>query len=159
MIGDTLNGIINTEEGIQSQLDILTGPVCENAPQELDCMNNFPRLWPYVAAALFDPGMGWFAPVNLCRDVCMKKSFLKNPSCDDCSMRLYGSIAFMADEGIQVRIVTDLLNSGFCEQFAGDDVELCKSGVELAVPIAMTILAGTGDDWISDFCSNDVMCQ
>ena len=89
----------------------------------------------------------------------MKKSFLQNPSCDDCGMRLYSSIAFMADEGIQVQVVTDLLSNGFCDQFEGVDVELCKAGVELAVPAAMTILAGTGDMWISDFCHNDIMCQ
>ena len=89
----------------------------------------------------------------------MKKSFLKNPSCDDCALRLYGSISFMADEGIQVQVVSDFLNSGFCDQFGVDDVALCMSGIELALPVAMTALSGTGDLWISDFCSNDIMCQ
>jgi hypothetical protein len=159
MIGNTLSGIMNTEENIQAQVDFLVGPVCENAPQELDCMNNFPRLWPYISAVIFDPAQGWFAPANLCSDVCMKKSFLKNPSCDDCELRLYGSISFMADEEIQVQVVSDFINNGFCDQFEGDDVGLCMGGIELALPTAMTVLSTTGDLWIKDFCGNDIMCN
>lgn len=92
----------------------------------------------------------------LVQDLCSKKTFLMAPSCADCSGRLMGSLSFMADEEIQIQIIADFVNGGFCEQF--DDMELCMTALELVIPQAMSMLAGTGNMWVGDFCANQVGC-
>ena len=52
--------------GIQGQIDYLMGPLCADAPVELDCMTNFPMFWTAIAKGLFDPALGWFAPASMC---------------------------------------------------------------------------------------------
>ena len=42
------------------------GPICADAPAELDCMTNFPMFWTALAKGIFEPSQGWFAPANLC---------------------------------------------------------------------------------------------
>ena len=47
---------------MQGQIDYLMGPICYEAPVELDCMTYFPMFWTGIAKALFDPTLGWFSP-------------------------------------------------------------------------------------------------
>ena len=88
--------------------------------------------------------------------MCSKKTFLKAPSCADCSGRLMGSISFMADEEIQIQIIADYVEAGFCEQF--DDSAMCMTALELVIPQAMSMPAGSGNMWVGDFCANQIGC-
>ena len=93
------------------------------------------------------------------QDVCAKKSFLWAPSCQDCSDRLYTSISYMADKEIQAQAIDAFVNSEFCAQFGEENVEGCKGGVKFVLPLAMDVLAQSGDFWITDFCATYIGCM
>ena len=81
-------------------------------------------------------------------------TFQKAPSCVDCSDRLMGSVAYMANEESQIQVVTDLIEGGFCKQ----DSVMCMIALELVIPQAMNMLAISGDMWVGDFCASQIEC-
>ena len=94
----------------------------------------------------------------LIQDLCVKKTFLQAPSCDDCVERAYGSTMFMGDEEIQVQLISAFMEGGFCEQF-GEDAALCATALELVIPAALNMFAAYDSQWAVDFCTSQMQCM
>merc|ERR1719154_1012840 len=147
-IGGKISHEMTTPEQIHHQVEMIKNPVCHKAPE----------FWHAIAMELFNAKHGWFAPSNLCGDVCAKKTIVGAPLCHDCTQRLDMSLKAMEDPEKQMEVVAAFGESDFCMGF-GEDVGMCMEGLELVIPTAMHVLAGNGHQHAHDFCVHQVECQ
>ena len=84
---------------------------------------------------------------------------MRTPTCDECVNRMYTHISYMGDEELQVEVLDKFMESGFCDQFGEEKVEQCTAGLELVLPMAMTMIAEADVEWATEFCSNQINCM
>merc|ERR1712141_552519 len=161
MIGEKVSAAASTPESIQVMLEmLLESGVCEKFPDNVEeCMLNLPPFWNAVATAMFDARTGWFSSQYLCHAACpAARSMLTAPSCVECDKVLYESLGHMGDKDKEKAVVQMFKDSNFCDQFGEENMEQCMGALDIVIPDAMYLLSGTGDQWIKQFCAEDVGC-
>merc|ERR1711915_489203 len=148
------------ENSIKGQLDIITGPVCENSPPEDMCEDLLPEFWERIASGLFSTE-GWWNAERNCVDVCSeaKTPAVKEIYCEECSFRINASIEYLGDEETILEVIAAFQDSMFCSGYYPDAVEDCMEGLEYVIPIAFQALYEVDRAWIGDFCSNTMSCM
>lgn len=160
-----IGGLAISPGGLNGSYELVKGPVCEVMPAELDCQKNLPWFWNVLGQWMFNPAEGWYAPKYFCSDVCpasdSENDISSEISCKDCSDRLYGNTAYMANKDVLTKAVADFKKAGFCELIVQDpkEVEDCNRALEIVIPVGMTTLASSGDKWIDDACKTYIDCK
>jgi len=164
-IAYTVGGLAISPGAMEASYQMVKEPVCAALPAEFDCEENLPWFWKVLGAWMFNPAEGWYSPKYFCEDLCKSEDSENEISsgitCKACSDRLFGNIAFMANEDILTKAVSDFKAAKFCDQFAEEDgdVEQCNKALDIVVPIGMTIMSESGDKWIPGVCKENVKCR
>jgi len=150
-MGASFSALASSEDAIKVQIEEITGPVCDGVEPELMCEENLPAFWTAINAAIFNAETGWFAPANLCEDVCAAKSLGRDLMCADCEERINASMDFFGSEDVQVQVIEALQGSGFCDAFP--DTEECELGLRIVIPPAFNVFATADRSWIPQQCT------